>query len=153
MLFWLGYLYEEIGKRNDAIALWKRGLAIDPAYSPILNSLGYIYAEEGISLDEAEKLIKKALEKEPENGSYIDSLGWVYFKKKDYANAEVYLQKANNIMRDSTIYEHLGDLYLTLNKPEEAAKYYEEGLKYFPDSKNLQEKFKKYGRKEHGRSQ
>ena len=145
-VFWLGYLYEETGKRKEAISMWKKALKIDPTHALTLNSLGYIYAEQGIKLNEAEEMIKKALEKEPENGAFLDSLGWVYYKKRDYKKAEAYLTKAIAQHKDPVIYEHLGDLYLKLNRLEEVIRYYKEGLEYFPDYTILKEKLSKYGK-------
>jgi tetratricopeptide (TPR) repeat protein len=144
-LFWLGFLYEEIGNRDKAIELWKRALKINPNHVPTLNSLGYIYAEEGINLDEAEVMVKKALEKEPNNGAYLDSLGWVYFKRGDYQKAEKYLKIAITLTKDPIIYDHLGELYDKLGNIEEAIKYYKEGVEYFPNDEQLQEKIKNYG--------
>jgi tetratricopeptide (TPR) repeat protein len=146
--FWLGYLYDEAGRRKDAITILKKALRIDPEHAPTLNALGYLYAEEGMYLDEAEVMIKKALAKEPENAAYIDSLGWVYFKRKDYQNAQIHIKKAVSLTKDPVIYEHLGDVYISLNNIEEAVKAYREGLSLFPDNKKLQEKLKKYEAKE-----
>ena len=143
-IFWLGYLYEEVGKVSEAVSIWEKGLAVEPDNAPILNSLGYTYAEQGQNLDTAEEMIKKALAKEPDNGAYLDSLGWLYFQKKNYKQAEDYLKRAAFALKDPIVYEHLGDLYAALNKRAEAIQYYNEGLKYFPDSLTLQEKVKKY---------
>lgn len=143
-IFWLGYLYEEIGERKDAVAIWKKGLSIAPAHSLILNSLGYVYAEEGINLDEAEQMIKQALAGEPNNGAYLDSMGWVYYKKKDYPQAEKYLKQAIELVKDPVIYEHLGDLYIAREDIETAVKFYKEGLQYFPEDQNLMKKMQQY---------
>lgn len=144
-LFWLGYLYEDLNRRDDAIKTWKKALRISPAHGQTLNSLGYLYAEEGKNLDEAENMLKKALTAEPENGAYLDSLGWIYFKKKDYKKAEEYLKKAISYQEDPVIYEHLGDLYVSMNKKEEALGFYKKGLERFPDNKELKSKTDKYG--------
>lgn len=147
-IFWLGYFYEETANRDKAIELWKRGLAINSLHAPILNSLGYIYAEQGVHLDEAEDMIKKALIAEPDNGAYLDSLGWVYFKKKKYKEAEDCLLKAIELVKDPVIYEHLGDLYVELGDLEKAVNYYREGFNYFPGDKKLKDKLEKYGRED-----
>ncbi|UCC94828.1 MAG: tetratricopeptide repeat protein [Candidatus Omnitrophota bacterium] len=147
-IFWLGYLYEEVGKRHEAIEMWKRALKIDPDNAPTLNSLGYVYTEEGVYLNEAEVMIRKAVQQDPENGAYLDSLGWVYFKKGDYTKAEEYLIKAISYVKDPVIYEHLGDLYVKLGNMEKATRYYSEGLNYFPDSEDLQGKINKYEKRE-----
>jgi len=144
-LFWLGYLYEDLGRRDDAIKTWKKALRISPTHGQTLNSLGYLYAEEGKNLDEAEGMLKKALAAEPENGAYLDSLGWIYFKKKDYKKSEEYLKKAIGHQEDPVIYEHLGDVYIALNKKTEALNFYKKGLERFPDNKELKNKVDKYG--------
>jgi tetratricopeptide (TPR) repeat protein len=145
-IFWLGFLNEELKRHDAAIKMWKKALELDPNHSQTLNSLGYVYAEEGTNLDEAEKLIKKALVAEPDSGAYMDSLGWVYFKKKDYQKAEEYLKKAISYQEDPVIYEHLGDLCITLSKKSEALVYYKKGLARFPDNEELKEKINKYGK-------
>jgi len=144
-LFWLGYLYSEKGQNDRAVKLWKDVLAVDPAHAPTLNSLGYIYVEEGVNLDEAEQMIKKAIEKEPENGAYLDSLGWLYFKEKKYKLADDYLNKALVFLRDPIVYDHLGRAAIAAGRRQKALDYYREGVKYFPDDKTLQEKLKLYG--------
>jgi tetratricopeptide (TPR) repeat protein len=147
VIFWLGFLYEEVGTRDKAIELWEKGLTLDPAFGPILNSLGYIYAEEETNLEKAESLVKKALETDPENGAYLDSLGWVYFKKKEYKEAEKHLKQAVSLAKDPVIYDHLGDLYVEMNNIEDAVKVFREGLNYFPDDQTLQKKLEKYERR------
>lgn len=143
-IFWLGFLYDETGNRKQAVSLWENGVAINGSYAPILNSLGYIYAEEGINLDKAEEMIKKALEQESENGAYLDSLGWVYFKKKDYKKAQEYLTLAINAVKDPVIYGHLGDIYAELGDIKKAVMFLKEGLNYFPEDKNLLKQLEKY---------
>ena len=147
-LFWLGYLYEEHGQRSKALETWERGAEVDPSFAPILNCLGYTYAEEGVNLDKAEEMIKKALEKEPENGAYLDSLGWVYYKKGGLEKAKEYILKAIGLIKDPDVYEHLGDIYIELGDEEKGVSYYEEGFSRFPDNKDLEAKVKKYEKKD-----
>ena len=66
------------------------------------------------------ELINKALSKDPQNGAYLDSLGWVYFKKKDYNKAVFYLKKAADKLRDPLIFEHLGDAYFAIGDYKKA---------------------------------
>ena len=143
--FWLGYLYSETGKIDQAIKIWQDVLILDAAHAPTLNSLGYTYAESGIKLDEAEAMVKKAVEKEPENGAYLDSLGWIYFKKKQYALADEYLNKALVFLRDPVVYDHLGRVWIEAGDINKALGYYREGADYFPEDKILQENLKRYG--------
>ena len=147
-LFWLGYLYEDSGQRSKALKTWERGVDLDSSFTPILNCLGYTYAEEGIKLDLAEEMVRKALEAEPENGAYLDSLGWIYYKKGDVEKAKEYTLKAISLIKDPDVYEHLGDIYINLGDQEEGVRYYQEGLLRFPGDKDLELKLKKYGKED-----
>jgi Tfp pilus assembly protein PilF len=85
------------------------------------NDLGYLYAEQGKDLEKAETMIRKALEDEPENSSYLDSLGWVLYKLDKIDEAAVQLEKAvKDPNVDSTIFDHLGDAYFKLKRYDEA---------------------------------
>jgi len=90
----LGYISYSQGNVEDSITFLKRSLAIDPAYPNALNSLGYIYAEEGIELVQALEYCRKASELKPDNAAYLDSLGWVYCKLGEYEDARLCLRKA-----------------------------------------------------------
>jgi tetratricopeptide (TPR) repeat protein len=147
-MFWLGYLYDETGRRQEAIKIWRRGLDLEPANAMLLNSLAYAYAEDGVKLEEAEGMIKKALLAEPDNGAYLDSLGWIYYKKGEYKKAEEYIKKAVAMIKDPVVYEHAGDICIVLGNKEEGVRYYREGLKNFPDRKQLKEKVEKYGKED-----
>ncbi|MEK6601610.1 MAG: tetratricopeptide repeat protein, partial [Candidatus Binatota bacterium] len=95
-----------------------------------LNYLGYTWAEMGIHLDEAENLIVRALKIEPNDGFYIDSLGWVYYQKGDYKRAVQQLERAVELANDDpTIIEHLGDAYEKAGKLDGALQRYRDALK------------------------
>lgn len=126
--FVLGLLYEEIGKRREAIRNFKEALKINPSHPEALNSLGYIYAEDGNNLNEAEKLIKKALLQDPNNAAYIDSLGWVYFKKNLLREAIEELEKASTLLADPVIFDHLGDAYSKKGSKEKAVSAWKKSL-------------------------
>ncbi len=142
--FWLGYLYSESGDSPQAVAFWEKGLGINADYAPILNSLGYTWAEEGVRLDDAETMIKKALVQEPENGAYLDSLGWVYFKKGKLEDANKYLEQALQYTQDPEIYAHIGDVAAALGNVEKAVEYYRQGSEQFPEHEALQSRLKVY---------
>ncbi len=142
--FWLGFLYDECGQHEKALKTWERGRDIDPSFAPILNCLGYAYAQAGINLDEALGMVKKALEKEPKNGAYLDSLGWVYFKKGELEKAKKYIIEALDLVKDPDIYEHLGDIYIEMGDRETGVDYYKKGLLQFSDSEDLKLKVKRY---------
>ena len=91
----------------------------DPQTAATLNYLGYMNADRGVKLEESLNFIKQALSFEPNNGAYLDSLGWAYFKLGKYDLAEETLNKAAVHMgSDPTVQEHLGDLYPEDRTPE-----------------------------------
>jgi Tfp pilus assembly protein PilF len=96
--------------------------------------------EEDKNLEEAAKLIRKALEMEPGNGAYIDSLGWFYFKKGKYAEALKELERASSLLSDPVIYEHLGDTYFKMGNPGKAKINWEESLKLDPQQDQVKKK-------------
>jgi tetratricopeptide (TPR) repeat protein len=94
-----------------------------------LNNLGYFLAERGEKLNEALDLIRKAVELNPNNPSYLDSLGWTYFKLGQLGEAETHLKNALRIdSSSSTIQEHLGDVYQKQGKPEAARDNWQKAL-------------------------
>jgi tetratricopeptide (TPR) repeat protein len=126
--FYLGSIYEQQGKRHQAIQEFKAALKLNPEFPDALNSLGYLYAEESINLQEAEDMLKKALTYQPDNGAYVDSLGWIYFKQGRYQEALEELEKAAGLLDDPVIYEHLGDAYLKQDNPLKAQEYWQKSL-------------------------
>lgn len=93
----------------------------EPNNATALNNLGYYMVERGERLPEAVELIKRAVEIQPLNASFLDSLGWAYFKSGQLAEAELNLNEAARRNPNSaSIREHLGDLYHKQNKPEQA---------------------------------
>ncbi|MCB0308005.1 MAG: tetratricopeptide repeat protein [Bdellovibrionales bacterium] len=130
LLFALGELYDQANNFKKLEASFKELIAINPNHSHALNYLGFSYAKEGINLDEAEKLVLKAIHLKPNDGYIVDSLGWVYYKKGLYSEAESTLKKATELApNEPVILEHLGDTLIKLGKLEEAKQVYEEALK------------------------
>ena len=111
-----------------------------------LNNLGYFLLERGEKLDEALKMIKGAYEVDLTNPSYLDSLGWAYFKLGNLSEAEKYLKEAEKIeAMSATLQEHLGDLYKRLGKLPLAAEHWSRSLDLSTDRvdiERLKEKLK-----------
>ena len=108
---------------------FKRVLELKPNDAPALNYLGYTYADKGIKLDEAEKMIEKALEIEPESGYYWDSLGWVHYRMGDLEKAKEELLKALGFLStEGIIYDHIGDVYRDLGEIEKAREMWQKAL-------------------------
>jgi tetratricopeptide (TPR) repeat protein len=107
-----------------------------------LNYIGYTYAEQGIRLDEAMELIRRALKIKPDSGYIIDSLGWVYYQKGLYDEALKYLLEAAKLVpNDPTIVEHLGDVYYKKKMYEQSLEKYEKALTLkHPEEDKVKEK-------------
>src|SRR5206468_823794 len=109
----------------------------------------YLYAEQGKNLEKAEAMIRKALKEEPDNSAYLDSLGWVLFKRGKVKEALDPLEKAvtHPSGADATIHEHLGDVYFRLQQTAKAKAAWEKaealGAKATPPDKRLPEIRKK----------
>lgn len=116
------------------------------------NDLGYIWADHDMRLEEAEKLIRKALEldrdrrqKDPDfnpktdhdSGAYLDSLGWVLFKQKKHKEAKEWLLKAieDKSAQHLEIYDHLADVHMALGERDLAIKAWHTGLKHVTESR------------------
>ncbi|MCB2156151.1 tetratricopeptide repeat protein [bacterium] len=109
------------------------------------NNLAYLYATTGTDLDRAEELVGRALELAPRAGYILDTMGWVKFQQKQYAEAEDWLKRAEKLsLDDAELLEHLGDLYEATNRPELARRYYEKAAKIDPKSAAA-EKLKELG--------
>lgn len=130
VLFMRGAMYERQKKYDAAEAEFRKVLSLNPANASALNYLGYMFADRNVRLNEAQELIQKALERDPENGAYLDSLGWVLFRLGRFEEAEQMLRRAiARFPRDATIHDHLGDVYSRLGRLKEAIVQWQNSLK------------------------
>jgi tetratricopeptide (TPR) repeat protein len=127
--YMLGAIYERQKKFDLAEQQFRRVLDASPNNAAVLNYYGYMLANRGIRLDEATSLIQQAVQQDPNNGAYLDSLGWAYYKQNKLTEAEQYLQKAvDREGHDPTILSHLADVYIKLGQNERAAELLERSL-------------------------
>ena len=142
--FQLGAIYERQSNFGAAETEFKQVLNARPDYAEALNYLGYMLAERGVRLGEALGYVKRAVELEPHNGAFLDSLGWVYFKQDDLEKAEVHLREAARLeSTDATILEHLGDLYARKGDVQSARRFYQDSIRFADkdeDSQRVQQK-------------
>jgi tetratricopeptide (TPR) repeat protein len=130
--FQRGAMYEKMKKVDLAEAEFRKILEINPESSATMNYLGYMLADRSVKLPEALALITKALDKEPNNGAYLDSLGWVYFKMNRLQEAEENLRQALiRTPRDGTVHDHMGDVLLKESKVREAIAQWQLSLQEF----------------------
>ncbi|HEX6198809.1 MAG TPA: tetratricopeptide repeat protein [Thermoanaerobaculia bacterium] len=126
--FLLGAAQERAGNRPDAESTFTGLLAEQPDFHPALNYLGYMWIEEGQNLERAMDLVQKAVELDPDNGAYIDSLGWGYYQLGRFDEAREALERAARLIQDSTVYEHLGDVYAALGEEDSARRAYRRAM-------------------------
>ena len=125
----LGAVYEHEKQYDKAEDAFKKTLDVNPKNAIALNYYGYMLAERGVRLDEARELIQRALDEEPYNGAYLDSLGWTYYKQNKLDQAELALRKAiERESHDPTIRGHLGDVLAKQGRLELAVVEWEKSL-------------------------
>ncbi len=125
-----GAMLEKQKNFEAAEAEFRKVLETDPDNAGALNYLGYMLADRNIRLEEAQKMISRAVELEPGNGAYLDSLGWVQYRQNRLEQAEDSLRKAlETIKTDPTVHDHLGDVYMKQGKVREAIQQWQASLK------------------------
>ncbi len=130
LLFNRAAAFEHLKDYAKAEAHLKRLLRIEPNHADALNFLGYLYAETGTHLDEAEKLVHHALKLKPGDGYYMDSLAWVYFKRGDYVHALAAQKKAvSKVKDDPVMQDHLGDILWRNGMADEARQAWRQAIK------------------------
>lgn len=119
--FALADLYNGAGRQGDAERTLRQLITVAPMNADALNYLGYMLAERGQQLDEAVRLVRRALDIEPDNPSFLDSLGWAYFRQGNAEEAERYLAPAaEKLPKNSVIQDHMGDVLARRGKMQEA---------------------------------
>ena len=129
--FWFqkGAILEQLQQRPEAAVAFRKALTIDPGHAPTLNYLGYMMVEDGTEIEEAVRLIRQAVEAEPDNGSYLDSLGWAFYKQGRLSDARQQLERAAGLSRaNSVIQDHLGDVLIALDDAPGAIAAWERAL-------------------------
>lgn len=146
LLFRLAASLEREKKIAESVAAFEKLIAVRANHAPGLNYLGYLWADRHENLPRALDLIKKAVELEPTNGAYLDSLGWVYFQMNRLREAEEYLRAASKLNPDdATVEEHLGDLFEKKGDLEHARQSWKRALTLKPEDggKKLEDKLRR----------
>lgn len=124
-----GAVLSDAKRHAEAEKVFRGVLERDPKNADALNFLGYMFADLGQNLDEAVSLITRALAADEDNPSYMDSLGWAFFKKGDYTQAEKYLSRASDALPvNSVVQDHYGDVLARLGRQKEAVLAWEKAL-------------------------
>ncbi len=145
--FYLAIVQEKQNKFSEAVESLETAIKHNPKSARAYNYLGYLFAEKNIHIDRSFDLIQKALKIDPDNGAYLDSLGWVYYRKGDYKEALKNLLKAEKKLKtantpDPVVYDHLGDTYEKMGDTKRAVNYWEKSIRIKKDGK-IENKIKK----------
>ena len=136
LLYGLGTAYEKLGRVDDSLSQMRKVLQVDPEHADAMNFIGYKLAEQGHDLDEAERLVRRALELKPDNGFIEDSLGWIEYQRGELDEALKSLEKAVALSPgEPVILEHLGDVYAKQRDGGRALGAYQKALAARGDTK------------------
>ncbi len=137
----LALIYDGMKKYEESDSLYEDALRLDQNNHLVLNNYGYSLSERSLQLQRALEMAKRAVAQQPENQSYLDTYGWVYFKLSNYAEAEKWIKKAIEKGNASAVlYEHLGDVYSHMNDQERAVEQWNIALKLDASNAALKEK-------------
>lgn len=140
--FWCGAAFERSGDMVRAEKYLRASIELDENFAEAYNYLAYTWAEEDTNLSEALEFIQVALELDPDNGAFVDTLGWILYRKGQYEDSLRHLEHANNLMpNNEVILEHLGDVHLQLLNREKSLRYYGKSLRVKPDNDDVRSKY------------
>jgi tetratricopeptide (TPR) repeat protein len=144
MLYEAALAAEKIGKSDVLERDLRLLIKLKPDNAHAYNALGYSLADRGERLEEAQKLIEKALELAPDDPFILDSKGWVLFRKGDAAGAVEVLKRALSIRPDPEIAAHFGEVLWVLGRRDEALRAWNEAAKTSPDNAALATTIKRF---------
>ncbi len=144
--FVYGAACERNGWLERAETYFRKCMVLEDDFAEAYNYMAYMWAEKGLNLEESEALVNKALELEPDNGAFVDTLGWVFYMQGKYDQALKKLKRAAELYpNDPTITEHLGDAYFKLGELDNALREWKRAFVLDPKSKKIAEKLEKQG--------
>ena len=134
-----------MGDTIGAFALYDQAIEIDPNNVSILNNYAYFLTLCNRDLDKAERMSAKTVQAEPQNATFLDTYAWVFYKRKEYTMAQLYIEMVikNEHRPSSDIYDHYGDILLAVGNKQEALKQWKKALELDAGNKELLEKAEK----------
>jgi tetratricopeptide (TPR) repeat protein len=125
----LAIAHDKRGDWQKALEKMRAVLEVNPQNASAANFVGYLLAEHGQDLDEAQRLVQRALDARPDSGAILDSLGWVQFRRGEVERAVETLERAVALAPDEpTLFEHLGEVAAKLGRKARAADAYQRAL-------------------------
>ena len=141
LLFGKGATLEQMGKFDPAVEVFQHLIELKPDHAAALNYLGYMWADKGVHLNDALKLIERAVALQPDNGAYLDSHAWALYRLGRLKEAEEILRRALQLIdTDAVVFEHYGDVLADLGRLQEAREHWQRALSLDPDNTSLQDK-------------
>jgi Flp pilus assembly protein TadD len=141
-----GIAYERTKRWPQAEADFQQALELEPEQPFVLNYLGYSWVDKGMHLDEARKMLDRAVAARPDDGFIVDSMGWVHYRLGEYPQAVESLERAVELEPgDPVINDHLGDAYWRVGRHREARYQWQRALTLEPDQeliKTIERKLK-----------
>ena len=137
----LAILYDEKSQWENSDEIYIKLINTDDKDAQAYNNYAYSLVERNVKLDQALEMAKKAIEIEPENPSYLDTIGWVYFKLRDFKKAKKYISQSVELNdKNAIVLEHLGDVLMETNDTDEAVELYKKALFIDQDNSRLKKK-------------
>jgi tetratricopeptide (TPR) repeat protein len=136
LLYYVANLYSSIGRQKTTEEILQQVLQLDPNHAPANNDLGYFWTDQGRNLSRAEAMIRLAVRAEPDNQSFLDSLGWVLYKRGQFDEARRYFEQAIGAAArpDPVVLDHLGDALYRLNKKPDAINQWKRSMDRLNDT-------------------
>ncbi|MDZ4198058.1 MAG: tetratricopeptide repeat protein, partial [Kiritimatiellia bacterium] len=144
--FWSGAAYERTGAHEEAEKRLARCIELEPDHAAALNYLAYLWADRGVRLDEAHALISRALTILPEEAAFIDTLGWIQFRKGQFPEAlETLLRALARAPDEAEILDHVGDALDRMGREADALEHWKRAFISDPDLSGLRDKLESQG--------
>jgi Tfp pilus assembly protein PilF len=140
------FAYERMGKTEASVRDLRKILDDRPGDPLVQNALGYTLADQDRDLVEARALVAAALAQTPDSAAVLDSMGWVLYREKNYAQALEYLQRAHERDDDAEISLHLGEVQWAQGDEAAARKTWAEALERHPGNKPLEKRIARAGK-------
>lgn len=140
------FFYERKGKVDQAVRELRQMLEDRPGDAQLLNALGYTLADNGRNIGEARSLIEAALQQMPDNAAMLDSMGWVLFRERRYAESLGYLERAAKLASDPEIQLHIGEVQWAMGEQSTARATWQAALERAPEHEKLRQRLEKAGR-------